>query len=75
MDKVDAQVSAEQDERKRELAERVLKATFDQLHDQINDDLAKVRQSFPSANAQAVETAMDMKYIRDRQKRLDSKND
>jgi len=74
LEKVETQVSAEQDERKRQLAERVLKATYDQLREQLDEDLEKIRRSLPSANAQAAETAMDMKYIRDRQKRLVSKH-
>ena len=57
----------EADERKMELAKKVESATFEQIEAQISDDMDLLRKELPTPVSQAVETARDMKYVRERQ--------
>ena len=57
----------EADERKIELAKKVESATFEQIAAQISDDMDLLRKELPTPASQAVETARDMKYVRERQ--------
>lgn len=55
------------EEKSRAAAERVAKATFDQLVLEIDADLALIRQKMPKTNRDQ-ETAMDMQYVKNRQR-------
>lgn len=50
-----------------EMAAKVAQATLDQLKSQLEADMVKLRLQLPSKKTQAVETALDVKYVRDRQ--------
>ena len=47
---------------------KVSQATLAQIKSQFEGDMHKIRSKLPTKDAQTVETAKDMKYIRDRQK-------
>ena len=49
---------------------KVAQATMAQIKSQFEGDMQKIRAKLPTKDAQTVETAKDMKYIRDRQKNL-----
>ena len=66
----ETRVLRESEERQRELAEKVLQATFEQLVNQLDSDLANLRTQLPSKRTADMETALDMKYVQDRQKTL-----
>jgi len=57
----------ENEDKNREAAERLAKATFEQCKLQIESDLAMLRCKLPPKRSQAVETALDMKYVQQRQ--------
>ena len=61
-----------EEEKNKELADKVNKATCEQLAAQIEGDLRTLRAELPAktAQAQAVETAKDVKYVKDRQQYL-----
>ena len=65
--KFETRLADEAEERKAELAKKVESATFEQISAQIADDLTLLRAELPTPVSQAVATALDMKYIRDRQ--------
>ena len=48
------------------LAQRVAKATFEQLKNQLESDIALINEKLPKVSP-AMETALDMKYVKDRQ--------
>ena len=60
----------EREDRVRELAEKVHKATFDQLEIQIQSDLNIIRAQRPTQAAADMETLLDMKYLKARQQTL-----
>ena len=64
----ESKMALEAEERSRELAEKVNEATFEQIHAQITSDLELLRSKLPTNVSQAVETARDMKYCRERQR-------
>lgn len=66
----ETKATQENEDREREVAQRLSQATLAQVKLQLEGDLEKVRASLPTREAQAVETAKDMKYIRDRQQTL-----
>ncbi len=53
------------------LAEKVQKATLEQIKGQLEADIRLLRATLPSRDSQAIETAKDMKYVKDRQLRFD----
>ena len=55
------------------LAEKVQKATMEQIKGQLEADMRLLRAALPSRDSQAVETAKDMKYVKDRQLQFDCK--
>ncbi|CAL1141851.1 unnamed protein product [Cladocopium goreaui] len=57
----------QQEQRSQELARAVAEATFKQLEAQIESDWAVLRAQMGSCEDQAVQTAKDLKYVRDRQ--------
>lgn len=75
MAQIETAATIKSEEKQRELQERVLKATFDQLKSQLDEDLEKVKAALPTSNAVAIETAQDMKYMKDRQLKLSKTND
>ena len=60
----------EHEAKAQEHAARVMQATLDQLRSQLEADLVKLRSQLPSRKSQAMETALDVKYLRDRQAQL-----
>ena len=61
-------MASEAEERSKELEAKVEKATFEQIESQLQADLCLLREKLPGKVCQAVETALDMKYVRDRQR-------
>lgn len=68
--KYETQLSMQAEDKLREAAEKVFKATFDQIKAQIDSDLKILREKLPSREAQTIELAQDMKYMKDRQMNL-----
>ena len=63
---------AELEAREDRLARSVLEATFNQLSAQLEHDMAIVREKLcHDKDAEAVESAKDAKFLRERQLRLD----
>lgn len=60
----------EKEQKAQELARAVQEATFKQLQTQIEGDMAILREKLGSSQDQAVETAKDLKYVRERQMQL-----
>lgn len=60
----------EKESKAQELASQVAKATHAQLVMQINSDLEKIRNAMGDSTSQALEAALDLKYMRDRQTML-----
>ncbi len=67
MAEVDARNQALQDQKNKDLAEKVQAATMEHIKSKLDDDLATLRARIPSSAAEALETAKDQKYLRDRQ--------
>ena len=61
-------VNLEKEEYQRELAQKVMAATLDQLVSQIQGDMKLLEEQLPTKQMAAMETALDMKYVKDRQK-------
>eukprot|EP00435_Cladocopium_sp_Y103_P033211 s2906_g8.t1 len=61
-----AEISQQQardvEERNRELAERVAAATMDQIRAKLEADIEELKKHVPSAEKEAIETSLDMKY-------------
>ena len=68
---LESKQSQEQEERAHLLAQKVAQATFDQIKAQVEADVQKIRATLPSKDSQALQTAKDMKYVKDRQLNLD----
>ena len=66
----ETRVAREHEDQQRVLAEKVLQATWEQLVNQIDSDLQILRTQLPSKKDSDAETALDMKYVHDRQKLL-----
>lgn len=66
--KHESEVASEQEERRQALAQKVMAATMEQIKGQLEDDISKTRATLPTRMTQTAETALDMKYLRDRQK-------
>ena len=66
----ETRVAREHEDEQRVLAEKVLQATLEQLVNQIDSDLQLLRTQLPSKRDSDAETALDMKYVHDRQKLL-----
>ena len=66
----ETQEMQEKEDQAKELAMKVAQATMAQIKAQFEGDMQKIRAKLPTKDAQTVETAKDMKYIRDRQKNL-----
>ena len=64
--KFETRVALEQEEKASQLAQRVAQATYEQVKNQIDSDWAVIRKKMPKTS-QTLETALDMKYIKDRQ--------
>ncbi len=64
---VQARNQALQDQKNKELADRVANATLDHLKAKLEADLEILKERVPSAAKEALETAKDQKYLRDRQ--------
>lgn len=63
----ESQQASVQEERARERELKVRQATLEQIKGQLEDDIKRLRDTLPSKQAQTVETALDMKYLKDRQ--------
>ena len=68
--KYETRVAIEAEERQKELADKVAAATLEQIEDNVASDLRILRSQLPKPETAAAECQMDMKYIRDRQRRL-----
>ena len=66
INKFETRVAMENEAKAQVLAQRVAKATFEQLKNQLELDIALINQKLPKVSP-AVETALDMKYVKDRQ--------
>ena len=64
----EARMASEAEERSREAAAKVDAATFEQIDAQLTADLELLRAKMPKPVSQAVATAQDMKYCKDRQR-------
>lgn len=64
----EARMASEAEERGREAAAKVDAATFEQIDAQLTADLELLRAKMPKPVSQAVATAQDMKYCKDRQR-------
>ena len=58
------------EERNRELAGRVAAATMDQIRAKLEADIEELNKHVPSAEKDAIETALDLKYLQERQMML-----
>lgn len=65
--KIQSNQKAEREEKAQELARAAQEATFKQLEIQIESDCEVLRKRLGSGQDQAVETAKDLKYVRERQ--------
>ena len=66
INKFETRVAMENEAKAQVLAQRVAKATFEQLKNQLELDIALINEKLPKVSP-AVETALDMKYVKDRQ--------
>ena len=66
----ETKINMENEEKQQELAQKVVRATFAQIKAQIEEDLVQLKAKLPGAECQAVETAKDLKHMRDRQQML-----
>ena len=57
----------EQEEKAQELAQKVARATLDQIKGQLETDLARIRSQLPTKESRTRETALDVKYLKERQ--------
>lgn len=57
-------------EKEEVLAQKVRQATFEQLQAKLSQDMATLKQRAPTKESQAVETALDVRYVKERQKML-----
>ena len=57
----------EQEEKAQELAQKVARATLDKIKGQLESDLARIRSQLPTKESRTRETALDMKYLKERQ--------
>ena len=64
---VEAKQVEEHEAKTQEAAAKLAQATLDQLKIQLEADMIKLRQQLPSKRSQAMETALDVKYVKDRQ--------
>ena len=67
---MEAHATAAAENEREELARKVAEATAEQLKAQIQADMAVLKQRIPDAAAKASEAAMDVKYVKDRQRCL-----
>lgn len=63
-------LSVEAEEKQMQLARKVAQATLEHLEEQIKADVQNLRSQMPSQAHADQETALDMKYVRDRQRNL-----
>ena len=56
-----------QEDHAKALQEKVQRTTLEQVKDQLEADFRALRASLPTRDSQAIETAKDMKYMKDRQ--------
>lgn len=63
-------LSVEAEEKQMQLARKVAQATLEHLEEQIKSDVQNLRSQMPSPAHTDQETALDMKYVRDRQRNL-----
>ena len=59
--------TVEADARNEELARKLAEATLAQVKAQIEDDLELLKKRLPDGNTLAMQVALDVKYIRERQ--------
>eukprot|EP00438_Fugacium_kawagutii_P021571 Skav212155 [mRNA] locus=scaffold754:104394:116972:+ [translate_table: standard] len=64
--KFETRVAMEKEEKAHLLAQKVAQATFEQMKNQLELDVALIREKLPKVSP-AMETALDMKYVKDRQ--------
>lgn len=64
---VEQRQQREVEARNRELAAKVLQATFDQLVANIRQDIALLQTHLPNKETEALEASLDAKYLKDRQ--------
>ena len=67
---IDQKLAAELEERDRELNARVMQATFEQVNSKLAADIETLKKAVPTAEKEARETALDVKYVKDRQMML-----
>lgn len=60
----------ESEEKAQALAQKVAKATFEQIKNQLEEDIVLIKAKLPKVSP-AMETALDMKYVKDRQLKLE----
>ena len=67
---IDQRHAAELEERDRDLAAKVLQATFEQVECKIQSDIEILKKLVPTADKEARESGLDVKYVKDRQRIL-----
>ena len=59
------------EEKQRELASKVSQATWEELESRLDQDIAIIRAQMPNKATADAESALDMQYVKNRQKFLD----
>ena len=72
MKEIDQKLATELEERDRELNARVMQATFEQVEAKLAADIEILKKAVPTAEKEARETALDVKYVKDRQRILET---
>lgn len=68
--KYENKLSAEAEERNRELAKKVAQATFQQMEAHLKLDMSALKEFYEKGESATVQTALDMKYLKERQRFL-----
>lgn len=71
MDAAETKQAAAHEEKAQALTQKVAQATLAQLVGQLEGDILKLRSVLPNRASQAMETALDVKYVKDRQMSFD----
>ena len=67
MEKIKQGHLAEKEERQAELRKEVARVNFKQVSEMFQSDMKVLQENLPGPREAATETALDMKYLRDRQ--------
>ena len=68
--KYENKLSLEAEERNKELARKVAQATYEQMEAHLKLDMAALEEFYAKGESATVQTALDMKYLKERQRFL-----